>query len=131
MPKNGKFALNMQVWSDSSPSSNDPAQRDFSWIEQLSGLTLAAVAAATYTIPANSTMAIDVPTSPSRFIFVKANQEVGVRFNGDVNDFSRVKPTTLGQTSDGVLFQKIDITSLTLANLSATDPATVLVFLGG
>ena len=71
-----------------------------------------------------------VTANPGKFVFIKTNQPIAVKYNSDTSVLNVVNPTTPGTTQDGILFQKIDLTSLQIDNLG-TDTATVLVFVGG
>ncbi len=133
MVKNAKFLLDMRVWSDASPSTNDPMQRDFSWYEQLTGIQIAQSFATSYTIPTllmSGTITVQMPVTTGKYVFIKSDQPLAVKFNGSTNQLTKVTPTTPGTTSDGVMFAKMDFTSLTIDNLGSVI-ANVLVFIGG
>ena len=131
MSKNAKFQLSLKVWSDISATTNDPQQQNFSWLEQLTGITFDKVFQSFYAIDTTATQAVQFPMATAKYIFLKSDQPLAVKYNGSAEELNRVKPTTAGVTDDGLLFQKMDITSLSLVNLSADTVANVLVFLGG
>lgn len=131
MPKTAKFLLDMRVWSDTDSSTNDPQMNDFKWYEQLTGIELDRAGAVSYAINASDELEVQMPVTTGQYVFIKSDQEVAVKFNGETSQNNKVTPTTAGTTSDGILFQKIDFTSLTLENLSTTDIANIMVFIGG
>lgn len=131
MSKTAKFLLDMRVWSDTDTSTNDPQMNDFKWYEQLTGVELDRAGAVSYAIGASDDLEVQMPVTTGQYVFIKSDQEVAVKFNGETSQNNKVTPTTAGTTSDGILFQKIDFTSLTLENLSTTDIANIMVFIGG
>lgn len=131
MSKTAKFLLDMRVWSDTDSSTNDPQMNDFKWYEQLTGIELDRAGAVSYAINASDELEVQMPVTTGQYVFIKSDQEVAVKFNGETSQNNKVTPTTAGTTSDGILFQKIDFTSLTLENLSTTDIANIMVFIGG
>lgn len=131
MSKTGKFLLDMRVWSDTDDSTNDPQMNDFKWYEQLTGIDLDRAMASSYAIEATNSLDVQMPVTTGKYVFIKSDQSLAVKFNGETSQNNKVTPTTAGITSDGVLFQKIDFTSLTLENLSADVDANVLIFIGG
>lgn len=131
MSKTAKFLLDLRVWSDDSTDTNDPQMNDFKWYEQLTGITLDRSAASSYSIVASGSLSVSMPVTTGKYIYLRSDQSVAVKFNGETSTNNKVTPTTAGTTSDGVLFQKLDFTSLTLTNLSTEDAANILVFIGG
>lgn len=130
MSKNGKFLIDMKVWSDLSASTNDPFQRDFSWLEQLTGVILTQSFNSSYLIAASpGSQTVTLPMTTGKYVFIKSDQPLAVRYNGETQQLNTVNPATPGTTFDGVLFQKIDVTSLVLDNLG-TAIANVLVWVG-
>lgn len=131
MAKTGKFLLDLRVWSDTDTSTNDPQQNDFKWYEQLTGIDLDRASASSYAIAASGSLTVQMPVTTGKYVFIKSDQALAVKFNGETSVNNQVTPTTAGTTSDGVLFQKIDFTSLVLTNQSSTTEANVMVFIGG
>lgn len=131
MTKNAKFLLDLKAWSDDDDDTNDPQMNDFRWFEQLTGITFDLCSVLSYSIAADDDLVVQMPVDTGKYVYIRADQEVAVKFNGETSENNLVTPTTAGTTSDAVLFQKIDFTSLTLTNLSSTDNANVTVFIGG
>jgi hypothetical protein len=131
MAKTAKFLLDLKAWSDEDTDTNDPRMNDFRWYEQLTGIEFDVCSNLSYAIAADADLVVQMPAATGKYIFLRSDQEVAVKFNGETAETNVVTPTTAGTTSDGILFQKIDFTSLTLTNLSSTEIANVTVFIGG
>ena len=130
--KYATFILSMQVWSDPTPNTNYPVMRDWSWVEQLTGITLSwSNGGVDYQLPVSSSpVAINIPRAPALYLFVKSDQPIALQFNGQTGSLNTLNPTTPGVTQDADLFMHTSLTSLSLVNLG-TAPANVIVWMGG
>lgn len=129
MSKTAKFQIDLEVWSDESETTNDPKQNDFRWFEQLSGLTLEGVSTLSVKISTLSNISPIVTSNPSRYLFIKTDQPLAIKFDGDAGQLNTVNPSAVG-VQDGILFQTGNFSALQIDNLGAVT-ANVLVFIGG
>lgn len=77
-------------------------------------------------IPASTTQSIPLPTGTYSFLFILTNQAIAVKPNALATNEVNVSPTVAG-TQDGLLLKRGTLTTLSVTNLSATDPARVFI----
>lgn len=129
--QHAKFLLDFRIWTDESPETNNPKMRLFSFVDQITGVTLTRSLSNTYNIGTETTLSISLPVTPVNYLFVKADRVVSVRLNGDATDNVVVTPSTPGTTEDGLLFLRTTVTQLDIRNNDTTNTANVLVMVGG
>jgi len=71
---------------------------------------------------------IDLPASPSSFLYILTDTQIAVRLNGEEDNNNLVTPSVQG-TKDGIFIKRGNFTSLILNNATAFD-ATVSYFIG-
>ena len=122
-----EFTIDALVYSDVA-ASNDPQQRDFDYKKSIFVSSLNNPQSQILTLPNSSATSISLPSASVNWLYIETDQSVSIRFNGDILDNVIVEPSVSG-VSDGVLFKRGSITSLSI-NVAGTTDANVRIFAG-
>lgn len=120
-----KFIVDMLVYSDSL-STNDPQQRIWDYKKQVD-TTVSNSISQVLVLPSATVTVISIPTSP-KWIYLETDQQVKLRFSGDVADLVDVSPSA-ALVSDGMFFKRGVFTSLSI-NVPGATAANVKIYIG-
>lgn len=118
-----KFIVDLNTYDDTG-STNDPFQSIFRWRKELNLTGVVDATAQNASLPPGENVIL-LP-GPCRWIYVETDQEVYIKFNGEIDENCVVSPSAAG-TKDGMLLKRGSFSALTIS-VPGTDTASVTVF---
>lgn len=119
------FSVILNSYADSN-SSNAPSLTNFKWNRENIGLTAKNPLCQTISIAASASRTIFSGSDIKKLVYIESNKLCNLTINGTINH--SVKPLVINNsTLPGVFLNSSDITSLVIANPSATEALEVLL----